>query len=109
MSFDYKAGIAYGYAMTHEEFTKNSYQLNHSCMDWDEICDDYVIRTDYYSHDGDIIFGINVAICSEGMSSRLHDIIPDERDMTNITCLFKEYFPDLKDKTPGLHLYLEIS
>ena len=108
MSVNYRAGIAYGYSMTDEEFTKNSYS-NYSSADWDEICDDYVIRTDCYGHNGDIIFGINVATCDEGASYHLHDIVPNECDMKNITCLFQEYFPDLKNKTPGLYLYLEIS
>ena len=100
MSVDYRAGIAYGYFMTNEEFTKDSYSLNHSCTDWDEIC---------YDYNSDIIFGINIATCDEGTSYRLYDIVPNERDMKNITCLFQEYFPNLKNKTPGLHLYLEIS
>ena len=109
MSVDYRAGIAYGYSITNEEFTKNSYSLNHSCADWDEICDDYVIRTDCYGYNSNVIFGINVATCEEGASYRLHDIVPNEHDIKNITCLFQEYFPDLKNKTPGLYLYLEIS
>ena len=108
MSINYKAGIAYGYTITYEEFLKSSY-LNQSRADWGEVCDDYIIITDCYGNNDNVIFGINIATCDEGASYRLHDIVPNKCDMINIVCLFKEYFPNLKNKTPGLHLYLEIS
>lgn len=110
MSYNFKAGIAFGFKMSNEEFNKNIYKTHHSTEDWESLIEEYIIFTNDISGEGDVIFGINMKTVSfeNAVELRKEDLTPAYSLINVINSVFREYFPKLAVKPAKNILYLKI-